>query len=130
MEASKTLLYAVTFAGLYLELAGAFLLSIEAIGKDRLLHAAQLMRNHRLGSFSALVVLLAVIILLYKQGMIIHMPEAMILIITLGLLNDFAPRMMERAAARDSKGLHGLIGFGLFAAGFTLQAYVTLASLY
>lgn len=39
--------YLLTFVGLYLELAGAFLLSAEAIGKEHLLQVGASIRKHR-----------------------------------------------------------------------------------
>ena len=54
----------------------------------------------------------------------------MILIISLGIINDFAPRIIKIIVKRLEKGTLGIIGFILFSIGFSIQAYVNLSLLY
>ncbi len=124
------LLYALTFAGLYLELAGAFLLSAEAIGQEHLLRVAEAIRRHRVATFIVYLVLVALLLVLVKLDVAFHFPEALILILSLGLINDFGPRIIKSIVMRLEKGTAGMIGFLLFAMGFILQAYVSLSALY
>ena len=126
----NTLLYILTFIGLYLELAGAFLLSAEAIGQENLLRVAEAIRKHRVITFIVYMALVVVLIILVKLDVAFHFPEALILILSLGLVNDFGPRIIKSIVMRLRKGTAGMIGFLLFALGFTLQAYVSLSALY
>ena len=123
-------MYLLTFIGLYLELAGAFLLSAEAIGKDNLLKVAGRLESFRWISFAAMVVLVLGILLFSRFFPVLHMREAGVLIISLGILSDFAPRLFRLLVRKAERGTAGLLGFGLFAVGFVLQAYVSLTLLY
>jgi len=126
----KPVLYALTFTGLYLELAGAFLLSAEAIGSDNLLKVAATMRRHRIFSFMVLAAAVAGVLVLSRLKIVIHLTEAIILILSIGLFYDFGPRVIEILVSRLKKGTAGIAGFILFAVGFAIQAYVTLSLLY
>ena len=123
-------LYGLTFTGLYLELAGAFLLSAEAIGQDNLLNVAEAIRKHRVVSFIVYLILVISLVVLAKLNVAFHLPEALILILSLGLINDFGPRIIRSIVMRLKKGTAGVIGFLLFALGFIIQAYVSLSALY
>jgi len=126
----KYLLYSLTFLGLFLELAGAFLLSAEAIGSNHLLRIAEILRRRRVISFLIMLFAIVIILILSKIIPILHFFEAIVLILSLGLLNDFAPRIIKILVNRLEKGTLGIIGFILFSIGFTVQAYVNLSLLY
>jgi len=126
----KSLMYTLTFIGLYLELAGAFMLSAEAIGSKYLLKIAELLSKRRLISFLIMIILIVIITVLSKFIQILHFFEVIVLILSLGLLNDFAPRIIKLLVNRLEKGSLGIIGFVLFSIGFTIQAYVNLSLLY
>lgn len=131
MNPAKTFLYTLTFMGLYLELGGAFLLSLEAIGRERLAKTAEWWEKQRVVTFIVLVILTITLVLLARMHIGLHLPEALVLVISMGLLNDFAPRLMKILLKNQRQsGLPGLIGFALFAIGFFFQAYVTLTLLY
>jgi len=127
---NNTTLYVITFFGLYLELAGAFLLSIEAIGFTNLLNLAGKLRKHRIIGFIALVTISVIIVVISKQFSVLHLTEALILIFSLGIIYDFAPKLIELIIQHFKKGTAGIIGFALFAIGFSLQAYVSLSLLF
>lgn len=122
----KTILYWLTFSGLYLELVGAFLLAAEAIGQSNLLRVAEFMRNRRILSFSLLVVATLIIILLSQVFPILSLTEAIVLILTFGIFLDFAPNFFEIIINRLEKGTAGILGFIIFSIGFIIQAYVNL----
>lgn len=126
----KTIYYTLTFFGLYLELAGAFLLSAEAIGKDNLLAIAEKLRQHRAIRFIALVLIAIVVVAISKFFKVLHLFEALAIILSLGLLSDFSPKMIQLLVERMKKGTGGMLGFLLFAIGFSVQAYVNLSLLY
>ncbi|MAE69162.1 MAG: hypothetical protein CME06_01690 [Gemmatimonadetes bacterium] len=126
----RDLLYGLTFAGLYLELAGAFLLSIEAIGFDHLERLGEGLRKHRVLSFLILLAAAVALLAMSKLGLAIHLAEAMILICSIALVSDFGPKMLGAIVHRLEKGTAGAVGFLLFALGFSLQAYVNLSLLY
>lgn len=127
---TKTSLHFLTFLGLYLELAGAFLLSAEAIGSNHLLELAARLRRSRRTGFVVLVVVSVGILYLSRRARLLHFLEVALLLLTLGILFDFAPKLMEFVVHRLERGKAGLIGFALFALGFILQAYVSLTQLY
>lgn len=128
--AEKILMYSLTFIGLYLELAGAFLLSAEAIGIENLHKITCTLRKHRTISFIILAFIIIVIALLSKLFQILHLLEAIILVVSLGVVYDFAPRIIDTISKRHKRGTLGLIGFILFSLGFVVQAYVNLSLLY
>lgn len=129
VSSGPSCLYWLTFAGLYFELAGGFLLAVEAIGPDHLIGAGAFLKRHRIAGFGCLVVATAAIIVFTKLIPAFRLTEALILIVTLGLLFDFAPALFEMAVKRFRKGTAGIIGFGLFAVGFSIQSYVALVQL-
>jgi len=126
----KTFFYALTFFGLYLELAGAFLLSAEAIGADNLLKIADKLRRHRVIRFIVLVVVSVIVVAISKFFRVLHLNEALVIILSLGILSDFSPKIIQILVQRLKKGTVGIIGFLLFAIGFSIQAYVNLSLLY
>ncbi len=126
----RNLLYVLTFAGLYLELAGAFLLSAEAIGRDQLTRLAEALRRHRVVSFLAYAAVVVALLVIVRLGAAIRLTEALILILSVGLIHDFGPRIVSSIVSRLEKGSAGALGFLLFAFGFSLQAYVSLSLLY
>lgn len=113
-----------------MELAGAFLLSAEAIGLDNLQAISTRLKKKRLASFAILVIVVIAIATLAKAFQILHLVEALILILSLGIIYDFAPRLIDTILKRQQKGTLGIVGFVLFSIGFTIQAYVTLTLLY
>ena len=127
---NKTLLYFLTFLGLYFELAGAFLLSIEAIGKQHLTKIEETLRKHRVIRFITLVGIAIFVLIFSKIFNVLHFTEAMILILSLGVFSDFAPNIIRFIVKRMENGNLGLLGFLLFAIGFSVQAYVSLSLLY
>jgi len=126
----EKVLYILTFTGLYLELAGAFLLSAEAIGFNHLLRIAATIRRHRILGFAFYFILVIILLILTKLKIVLHFPEAFVLILSLGLLHDFGPRIIEIIVRRLEKGTAGIVGFILFSLGFVSQAYVSLSLLY
>lgn len=126
----KTVFYILTFTGLYLELAGAFLLSAEAIGKEQLLRIAGVLRRHRVTGFIFFVVFVLAVLLLERLVPALRLFEAFALILTLGLVFDFGARVIEKIVAKLERGTAGMLGFILFAIGFSLQAYVSLTLLH
>ncbi len=128
-ESGISFLYWLTFAGLYLEIAGGFLLAVEAIGPDNLGRAGAFLRKHRIAGFVCLLIAASVIVVFTRIIPAFRLIEAMVLIITLGVLLDFAPALFEIAVKRFQKGTAGIVGFGLFALGFSVQAYVSLVQL-
>jgi len=126
----KTTFYIITFIGLYLEMFGAFLLSMEAIGTENLLKVADRLKNRRILFFGCLVLLLVAILLISRYTQILHLPAVIILIISLGIFYDFAPKIIGIIVSKFQKGTAGILGFVLFSTGFILQGYVSLASLY
>ncbi len=126
----KTLLYFLTFLGLYFELAGAFLLSIEAIGEHHLEKIEATLRKHRVMRFIALVGVVGIVFIFSKIFKVLHFAESMILILSLGVISDFAPNIIRFLVKRIEKGKLGILGFLLFAIGFSVQAYVSLSLLY
>lgn len=129
MPLEKTL-YILTFTGLYLELAGAFLLSAEAIGFDNLMKIAESMKRRRILAFMFYISVVAILLVLLKMKVAFHFPEAFVLILSLGLLHDFGPKIIEIIVNRLDRGTAGVVGFILFAFGFASQAYVSLSLLY
>ena len=123
-------MYSLTFIGLYLEIAGAFLLAAEAIGKDNLKKVSINLRKHRLLGFIILVSLIFIIIAVFKYFGILHLLEAIILILSFGLIFDFAPGLINIIIKRIERGTLGVLGFILFSVGFSIQAYVNLSLLY
>ena len=126
----QTILYIVTFVGLYLEMAGAFMLSIEAIGHDNLLKVSGKIRQKRLLYFVVLIIIVAVVLLISRYTNILHLPAVIVMIISLGLIYDFAPKLIEIIINRFQKGTAGILGFVLFSIGFILQGYVSLSLLF
>ncbi len=126
----KTIYYTLTFFGLYLELAGAFLLSAEAIGKENLLSIAEKLRQHRVIRFVAFALIAMAVVSISKFFKVLHLIEALAIILSLGLLSDFSPQLIELLIHRLKRGTVGIIGFLLFAIGFSIQAYVNLSLLY
>lgn len=126
----KTLMYALTFCGLYFEMAGAFILSAEAIGSVRLLKIAEKIQKRRVLSFVVLLIVVGIIAVLTRFLPVFHLTEAIVLIFSLGIINDFAPRLIKILVKHMEKGSLGILGFVLFAIGFTIQAYVNLSLLY
>jgi len=55
--------------------------------------------------------------------------EAFILIFSLGILVDFAPKIFTFIIKRAEKGTSGFVGFIIFSLGFLLQAFVNLSQL-
>jgi|GEM_PF-2165086 len=123
-------LYTLTFLGLYLELIGAFLLSAEAIGSENLLRLAKVMRSRRILGFAVLVILVIAMVVLARMQIVLHLTEAIVLVVSLGLFFDFGPALIEIIVKRLSRGYAGFIGFLLFSIGFVLQAYVSLSVLF
>ncbi|MBC8366736.1 hypothetical protein H8E52_04930 [bacterium] len=123
-------MYFLTFLGLYLELAGAFLLSAEAIGKDNLLALADKLERYRWYSFAVMVLLVMAVIFFSRRYPVLHFREALVIILSIGLLNDFAPKLFRLLVRKTERGTAGVIGFLLFAIGFAFQAYVSLSLLY
>lgn len=128
--ASKGLMYTLTFAGLYLELIGAFLLAAEAIGMEHLLRIAELLRKRRVAGFVVMLAAVCLIVAASRLMTVIHSTEAIVMICSLGLLYDFAPKAISVLVRHFGRGTAGILGFGLFAVGFVLQAYVSLSLLY
>jgi hypothetical protein len=124
--AGKGLMYAATFAGLYLELFGAFLLAAEAIGKEHLLRVAGLLRKRRVVGFVVMLAVIFVIVAVSRLMRVIHFTEVIVMVFSLGLLYDFAPAAITILVRRFGTGTAGILGFGLF----VLQAYVSLSLLY
>ena len=106
------------------------MLSAEAIGPANLEQIGQTISRHRVTGFLILAGLSAAILLISKILNILHLKESLIIILSLGILYDFAPRIISLIISRLNKGSLGLMGFGLFASGFSIQAYVTLSLLY
>ena len=127
---NKTLMYFMTFIGLYFELAGAFLLSIEAIGDQHLKKIEEILRQHRLMRFIVLLLVISIVLLFSKVFKVFHFTEALILVLTIGIISDFAPNIIQFLVERMEKGKLGILGFLLFAIGFSVQAYVSLSLLY
>jgi len=127
--ADKSLLYWMTFAGLYLELIGAFLLAVEAIGKDHLRRAGNFMKKRRVFTFILFIISVCLILLLSRAFAVFRLTEAFVLIFSLGVFIDFAPRLFEIIIRRLERGTAGIIGFVLFALGFSVQAYISLVQL-
>jgi hypothetical protein len=128
--ADKTVIYFLTFLGLYFELAGTFLLSVEAIGEQYLLKIEETLRKHRVKRFLALLLALFFVLIFSRILKVLHFTESMILILSLGVISDFAPNLIHFFVKRMAKGKLGILGFLLFAIGFSIQAYVTLSLLY
>jgi len=126
----KTTFYIITFIGLYLEISGAFLLSMEAIGTDNLLKVADRLRKRRFLFFMCFIILIALVLLISKYTEIFHLSAIIIMIISLGVMYDFAPRIINIIVSKFQKGTAGILGFVLFTIGFILQGYVSLSSLY
>ncbi len=126
----KTTFYIITFIGLYLEISGAFLLSMEAIGTDNLLKVADRLRKRRFLFFMCFIILIALVLLISKYTEIFHLSAIIIMIISLGVMYDFAPRIINIIVNKFQKGTAGILGFVLFTIGFILQGYVSLSSLY
>lgn len=126
----RSTLYTLTFLGLYLELIGAFLLSAEAIGSENLLRIARIIRSRRIIGFAILVILVVAMIILARMQIVLHLTEAVVLVISLGLFFDFGPALIEIIVKRLSRGYAGFVGFILFSFGFVLQAYVSLSVLF
>ena len=126
----KTMMYFLTFVGLYFELAGAFLLSLEAIGAQRLAMIEATLRKHRVIRFIVLVFLISAVFIFSKILKVLHFAESVILIITLGIISDFAPNIIRFLVQRMDNGKVGLLGFVFFAIGFSAQAYVSLSLLF
>jgi len=126
----KSLLYFLTFLGLYFELAGAFLLAIEAIGELHLKKIEETLRKHRVMRFIAFVCVAVLVFIISKIFKVLHFTEAMILILSIGVISDFAPNIIRFLVNRMEKGHLGIFGFLLFAIGFSAQAYVSLSLLY
>ena len=61
-----SIMYTLTFLGLYLELAGAFMLSAEAIGSNHLLRIAEMLRRRRTISFIIMIIAIVLIMILSK----------------------------------------------------------------
>ena len=127
---NKTLMYFLTFVGLYFELAGAFLLSVEAIGELHLKKIEETLRRHRVTRFIVLLFAISLVFLFSKFFEVFHFTEALILILSLGVISDFAPNIIQFLVRRMEKGKLGILGFLLFAIGFAVQAYVSLSLLY
>jgi hypothetical protein len=123
-------MYLLTFIGLYLELAGAFLLSAEAIGKDNLLTIADRLERFRWLSFAVMVLLVVAILIFSRLFPVLHLREAMVIIVSIGLLSDFSPKLLRLLVRKAERGTAGILGFLLFAIGFAFQAYVSLSLLY
>jgi len=123
-------MYLLTFIGLYLELAGAFLLSAEAIGKDNLLKVADRLERFRWISYGVFLALVVAVLAFARFFPVLHLREAAIIIVSLGVLSDFAPRLCRLLVRKTERGTAGIVGFVLFALGFALQAYVSLSLLY
>ncbi|MBC8186432.1 hypothetical protein H8E88_35575 [candidate division KSB1 bacterium] len=126
----KTLMYFLTFLGLYFELAGAFLLSVEAIGAQHLRSIEETLRKHRVMRFIALLCAVGFVLIFSKIFNVLHFTESMILILSLGVISDFAPNIIRFLVKKMENGKLGILGFLLFAIGFSVQAYVSLSLLY
>ena len=85
---------------------------------------------YRVVTFTVYMIIVAMLLVLAKLDVAFHFPEALILILSLGLINDFGPRIIKSIVMRLKIGTAGMIGFLLFASGFVLQAYVSLSALY
>ncbi len=120
------MLFWLTFAGLYMELCGAFLLAAEAIGPEHLLRAGEFLRRRRLVAFAVYFLLVILLLVLVRLELVFRVAEAFILIVSLGLLHDFAPQLFRLIVRYLKRGTAGVLGFLLFSAGFVIQAYVTL----
>jgi len=121
--------YWFTLVGLYFELIGAFLLAIEAIGSDNLLKFGQVLKKKRIISVIIYILVTFLVLLLTKIYLPESFLEAFILIFSLGILVDFAPKIFTFIIKRAEKGTSGFIGFILFSLGFLLQAFVNLSQL-
>jgi len=121
--------YWFTLVGLYFELIGAFLLAIEAIGSDNLLKFGQVLKKKRIISVIIYIIVTFLVLLLTKIYLPESFLEAFILIFSLGILVDFAPKIFTFIIKRAEKGTSGFVGFIIFSLGFLLQAFVNLSQL-
>jgi len=121
--------YWFTLVGLYFELIGAFLLAIEAIGSDNLLKFGQVLKKKRITSVIIYILVTLFVLLLTKIYLPESFLEAFILIFSLGILVDFAPKIFTFIIKRAEKGTSGFVGFIIFSLGFLLQAFVNLSQL-
>ncbi len=76
------------------------------------------------------IILIALVLLISKYTEIFHLSAIIIMIISLGVMYDFAPRIINIIVNKFQKGTAGILGFVLFTIGFILQGYVSLSSLY
>lgn len=123
---SRSWLYWLTFIGLYFELIGSFLLTAEAIGDKNLQRVSNFIKSKRILNFIVLVILTAILSLLSKFYSVLSLTEALIIIISLGLFIDFAPKFFDIIMKYLNRGTAGIFGFIIFAIGFCFQAYVSL----
>jgi uncharacterized membrane protein len=123
---AKTWLYWLTLIGLYFELIGSFLLTAEAIGETNLKRISDFLKSKRLINFLVFVIIAICLVTISKLFPTFSQMEALLIILSLGIFIDFAPKFIEIIMKRLNKGTAGLTGFFIFAIGFCLQAYVSL----